>query len=311
MNDDFEWESAEYSYNDIQKTNIKSTKDIDDDTFNQNNGWNYQIEMDAKRIGEKSGGLRWMHNYASSVFRKRYWAYTIISIVLSAIIVVFNSITGAECSTDSSDHNKIISIVGGALLGIVTVYGSVKNYGARVTSHQVLEGNFLALFYTIKNQLHLNPKDRQFGKDFIEWVQKEYTDLSSNPDTPNLPGFIQKRYLDKIQGTDMSKYNDVETIQIKKNSPPRLKLTTQPHTQFRPHTITHSRTHPHTTKHSHTRPHQRRRPQTDIRLRPRPRTTTLISENSDSDKFTVTIPNGTSELSAKDKWQLSRFYGEK
>ena len=31
----------------------------------------------------------------------------------------------------------------------------------------------------------------------------------------------------------------------------------------------------------------------------------------DDDNFTVTIPNSKHELSAKDKWQLTRFYNDK
>jgi len=60
-----------------------------------NNGWNKQMEHDARVIGERSGGLRWMHNKASSVFLKRYWLITGVNIVLGAIVVAFNSNTGS------------------------------------------------------------------------------------------------------------------------------------------------------------------------------------------------------------------------
>lgn len=254
-----------------------------------NNGWNDQIEHDARLVGERSGGLRWMHNKTSSVFLKRYWIVTGFNILLSAIVVTFNSITGAECIDGTFDPYKIVSIVGGALIAIVTTYSSIKNYGARVTAHQVSEGNFQALFYTIKNQLHLNRRDRQFGKDFIEWVQKEYTDLSSNPDSPDIPGFVENDYLELIKDSDIAKYNDIEPIIIKQDSPPRPPNTrTNAHVQPKDHTRHRRR------KNSNVNPQNK--------SRPRPRT-------EGDDNYTVTIPDG-GELSAKDKWQLLRFYGK-
>lgn len=271
---------------------------INNKSVDHDNGWNDQIEIDARQIGEKSGGLRWMHNIASSVFLKKYWIVTGINIGLAALIVTFNSITGATCIQDALDPYKIASLILSALVGIVVTYGSVKNYGARVTAHQVSEGNFLALFYTIKNQLHLNRRDRQFGKDFIEWIQKEYTDLSSNPDAPNIPEFVQKTYIVKIQGTNMAKYNDIESIDIKKDSPPReespIPITIIQDSSFR----------------------KQSRAYTDVRRRGNRRqgiTTSArnIDSENENDNYTVTIPSPRIDnqlLTPKDKWQLSRFY---
>lgn len=273
-----------------------------------NNGWNTQIEHDARLVGEKSGGLRWMHNKASSVFLKRYWIVTGINIFLSAVVVAFNSVTGGECINNTLDPYRVVSIVGGALIGIVTTYSSIKNYGARVTAHQVSEGNFQALFYTIKNQLHLNREDRQFGKDFIEWVQKEYTDLSSNPDSPNIPGFVEKDYTELIKDSDIAKYNDIEPIVIKQDSPPR---PPKPSNDRNDVPRTHSRARPKSRSvNPRTRlgPHRRRnasrtRARSHVTNRPRPNTDGV-------ENYTITIPDNT-ELSAKERWQLSRFYGNK
>jgi len=261
-----------------------------DSSLQLNNGWNKQIENDARIIGEQSGGLRWMHNKAATVFMKRYWITTGINIVLSAIVVAFNAITGAECSTDGFNPYKIVSIVGASLVAVVTTYTSVKNYGARVTAHQVLEGNFLALFNTVKNQLHVNRTDRQFGKDFIEWIQKEYADLSANPDSPNIPTFIIDEYTKTIEGMNIAKYTDIEIIDIKEDSDNNVTPANTKFTNVKPNkprkrvTSSFNRTRiPSSRKHKNTRTH------------------------SEDDNYTVSIPN-RSELSAKDKWQLSRFY---
>ena len=298
MENQIQSQSDEFTYDNsgsaqqFQGPVIIQNQIIDDD-----NGWNSQIEADARHIGEKSGGLRWMHNSASGVFLKRYWIMTAVNIVLAAIIIAFNSITGANCNPNTTDPYKIVSIVGGAILGISTTYSSVKNYGGRVTAHQVSEGNFLALFYTIKNQLHLNRRDRQFGKDFIEWVQKEYIDLSSNPDGPNIPGFIFEQYTTKIEGTDMAMYNDIESIEIKKDSPPRREQSIPinlMNNHFRGRR-----------KPSRARTHGGR----DQARQQRPTQSARNDNNrQNDDNFTVTIPNNRHELTPKEKWQLSRFY---
>lgn len=262
--------------------------------LNDNNGWNDSIEYDAKVIAEKSGGLRWMHNQSSTVFRLRYWILTGINILLSAIVVAFNAITGASCLSNSFNPYKIVSIVGATLLGITNTYGGIKNYGSRVTAHQVIEGNFQALFYTIKNQLNLNRRDRQFGKDFLEWVQKEYTDLSTNPDSPSIPGFIEEKYKNIIDGVDIASHMDpIEPIVIKQESPPRK-------VQPEPFTMNHNpRTHSHNLRRRTNRKPSRKRPHS------------YKLPEEEEDNFTVSIPNTDTSLSAKDKWQLSRFYGNK
>jgi hypothetical protein len=294
---DYSGEYIEYSdppY--VTYSNPQSPQSPQSTVLNDNNGWNESIEHDAKIIAEKSGGLRWMHNQSSSVFLKRYWIVTGINILLSAIVVAFNSVTGAECIVNNMDPYKIVSIVGGALLGVTTTYSGLKNYGSRVTAHQVIEGNYQALFYTIKNQLNLNRKERQFGKDFLEWVQKEYTDLSTNPDSPNIPGFVEEKYKKLIDGSGIASYSDpIETVNIKRESPVRkqsdIHMVYPPQSSLRPRSR---------------RRMSRRKPSSS---RSRSHSRIPVDDDNDDDNFTVSIPNTT--LSARDKWQLSRFYGNK
>ena len=291
-------------------------------TLESNNGWNKQIEDDARSIGERSEGLRWMHNKASGYFLWWYWFWALLNIFLAAVVVTFNSITGAECVNNTFDPFKIISIVGGALVGICTTIASIRNYGARVTAHQVSEGNFQALFYTIKNQLHLNRKDRQFGKDFIEWVQKEYTDLSSNPDAPNIPGKIEAEYSKLIEGMDIAKYNDIEGIDIKTDSPRKdesVNLVPQSSQSLQQPLYRND------TSRRRNIPSRRQRPRQEYRTQSTSRhTASVVTSNNKNNKnnknnnnprnvedhYTITIPEGAG-LSAKDKWQLERFYREK
>lgn len=300
--------TSEYDYNDaggIPTLMIPST-------LSTNNGWNDSIEHDAKVIAEKSGGLRWMHNQSSSVFQKRYWMVTGINIFLSALVVAFNSITGAECINENFSPYRVTSIIGAAILGVATTYAGVKNYGSRVTAHQVIEGNLQALFYTIKNQLNLNRRDRQFGKDFLEWVQKEYTDLSTNPDSPDIPDFIEEKYKKIIDGSNIASHNDpIEAIVIKQESPPRNNpINSYNNARLRSYNPTRG-TNDYATHATHNlRPLLKRPVSAPVNFEGVDSDTEKMTNEVDSeDNFTVSIPN--TGLSLKEKWQLSRFYGNK
>lgn len=207
-----------------QKTNQKSNQKPNqmnlqyiytDPKSDVNNGWSEQLELDAKHIGEMCSGLRWMHNQSAGYFQTRYWFIVILDAILACIVVTFNSITGASCIDDSWNPFRVISLVGTAILGLVSTYGGVKNYGGRVTAHQFAEGNYQTLFHTIRNQLHkANRRERQYGYDFLEWIQKEYNDLSANPDAPDIPDYIVKEYEKRIEGRTIAKYNDIEDITV-------------------------------------------------------------------------------------------------
>lgn len=270
-----------------RKKSRYSTMRINNNEIDNNNGWNDLIEEDARIIGEKCGGLRWMHNRSTSVFTKRYWIFTGVNIVLSALVITFNMITGASCITDSFDPYKIVSSVLSALAGIIAAYGGVKNYGERAKDHRVFESNTIALFDTIKNQLHLNRRDRQFGKDFIEWIQKEYIDLSSSPDAPTIPDFVKDEYNILIQDLDIAKFNEIEKIDIKNESPERKKDNLS---KFE------------TVQSNHRNYRYEKNPQNNY------------SEHERAgDNYTVTIPSSrvNDGFTAKDKWELSRFYDNK
>ncbi len=193
------------------------------------------------------------------------------------------------------------------------MFGGVKNYGSRATSHQVAEGNYQALFYTIKRQLHMERNQRQNGKDFLEWIMKEYTDLTSNISSPDIPEFIVQKYEKQINGTSIAKYNDIEQINIpderpeKRNSKLSVVITDQEQRVPTRRYTTGSREHKYGKKHTVAKLY----PITDDEEESLD-SQSLDDTNSpelDAD-YVVTIPSQQQEnqLSSKDKWQLERFY---
>jgi hypothetical protein len=246
----------------------------------------------------------------------------ILNIVAAAVVTTFNSITGADCISSSGwNVFKIISIIGSAVVGIVTVFGGVKNYGSRATAHQVAEGNYQALFYTIKRQLHMDRNQRQNGKDFLEWIQKEYTDLTSNISSPDIPDFVVKKYQNQVDGTSIAKYNDIEAINIKEESPKKnpskmsLVITDQPQQHQKParrYTTGGGGDGGGRNKHKYPKKHTAPSiiyPITDEEDESFGSQSIDNTPELDAD-YVVTIPSQQqqNQLSSKDKWQLERFY---
>lgn len=267
--------------------------------FDSENGWSEQIEKDAKEIGERCSGMKWMHDQSANTYKKYYWGLIAIDITLAALLVAFNSITGAQCINDNWNGFRITSIVLSALGGIVTTISGVMNYGAKVSAHQFAEGNFQALFYTIRTQLHKsNKRDRQNGGDFLEWIQKEYNDLTSNPDAPDIPNKIQKAYEKLIADINIARVGDIETIQIIKSIQPQESYTIVEEQNDRKPSRTYSTT-------GRTGKYKRERKQIgnnndineNINLSP-------YKNNRDNDDVRIYIPDGLTE---KEKYEISRF----
>lgn len=202
---------------------LAKEQELKEQYFVQSNGWNTQLEIDIQRIGEKAEGWRWMHNEAARVFSFRFNLIGILNILLNAVATAGNFPWALQCQ-QNMDWIKVTAVILQLLVTISLAYAQFKNYGGRKANHKVAESGFAVLYYHVKTQLDFEPKIRQFGKDYAEWIQKEYTDLSANPDTPQIPGFIFKKYhqrLDRIfetQGVKLARVDELEQIVIHSDS---------------------------------------------------------------------------------------------
>ena len=113
---------------------------------------------------------------------------------------------------------------------------------------------------------------------------------------------IEAKYKKIIEGSDIASYSDpIEPIIIKQESPPRRDPSIP--------IVVHNPRQPSTRSLSYQgRRHHSAAPES-LRYRNRPRVSDEYDGDSGENNFTVSIPN--SELTAKDKYQLARFYGNK
>jgi len=185
--------------------------------YNDNNGWNRNLEMIAARIGERASGLRWMHLKCVSYYALRYQVLGII-----VILVQTGTATGAitQISACSTGFNVVTLLVGlfTYLATVVSSLNQFKNWGALTQNHKQSMVDLGALEQSIRVELSKYRRDRNPGATFIEFVGGHFDDINSS--APNVPQSIQKKYKQFIQGKQVADANDsVEPVEIKTESP--------------------------------------------------------------------------------------------
>ena len=182
-------------------------------------GWNSALAIYVKRLGQRSGGYKWMHGQASRYFTVRFQWIGVTSIIVNALATAGNIPFAANCQ-EEYDWVKIIAIILGFLVTIAMAYQQFKDYGSRRTDHKTMESNWAALYDHIMQQLHKNSRDRQEANDYIEWISKEFNDLKAS--SPLIPQSIIDKYRSMIDGRDIADPEGFDEIIIKKDSPLRV-----------------------------------------------------------------------------------------
>ena len=182
-------------------------------------GWNTQMAVYVKRMGQRAGGYKWMHSQASRWFTKRFQWLGVSCIILNAIATAGNIPYVAVCQSNL-DWIKIIAIILGLLVTIAMAFQQFKDYGARRSQHSTSEANYAALYDHIKQQLHKNSRDRQDANDYVEWISKELNDLKAS--SPLIPPLLLQQYRAMIDGANIADPEGVDEIIIKRDSPERV-----------------------------------------------------------------------------------------
>jgi hypothetical protein len=213
-----------------QKLNLVTReKQIAKEIIEENNGWNNELEVIVANIGEKAAGFKWMHRRAASYYNKLFQWLGIISILIQAGAGT-GAVTQISTCPGPNTSNWVIILVG-ILMYITAVVTSIqqfKNWSSRSENHKQAHSNYGALEHNIRIMLGIYRRDRQVGKDYAEWISKEFDDLTAS--TPQIPGPIQKKYNQLVEsmyhdgGGKLANDNFIEKIQIKnyskKGSPP-------------------------------------------------------------------------------------------
>jgi len=146
------------------------------DKLKANNGWNQLIEKEMKSLGEKSASFKWMHNKTATLYSDREFIWRILNIGFLLLIGGSLFIDTTNCNT-----NFIVKMTTGLITFLVTfsvnTYSSV-NYEYEVRENKKTASQWSELYHNIKQQLSLNRRDRQYAKDYVIWIMREFDALS-------------------------------------------------------------------------------------------------------------------------------------
>jgi hypothetical protein len=187
-------------------------------TGSNRRGWNTQMALYVKRMGQRAGGYKWMHGQSSRYFTKRYQLIGITAIIVNALATAGNIPYVASCQTDLN-WIKIVAIILGFLVTVTMAFQQFKDYGARKSQHTTGEANYAALYDHIQQQLRKNSRDRQDANDYVEWIAKELNDLKGA--SPLIPPSILSKYRGIIHGQNIADPEGIDEIVIKTDSPER------------------------------------------------------------------------------------------
>lgn len=195
---------------------IERQRQINQEIYEDNNGWNHYLEMIDAQIGERAAGLRWMHERCIAHFTFRF---RLLGTIL--IIVQTGAATGAvtQISTCSPNVNVVTILVAVFMyiVAVLTGLNQFMNYGARAQNHQQAMTDFSSLEGMIRIELGKYRRDRKHGGDWTEWMGTRFDEV--NASSPLIPGVIQKEYNTKILGKNVAANYTIDPVRVKGNTP--------------------------------------------------------------------------------------------
>ena len=145
--------------------------------------WSDQMEELMKAWGEKAAGLRFMHNNAAGHWKAVSNKYTLMGIVLSAVMSTA-SLASASVE-DPVAKNVVMYTVGGIGVASTLVQAVKKFYNAdeKVANHASTAKQFGSLYRYMTLQLGTARADREAADQFSTWTLKEYERLQMDAPT--------------------------------------------------------------------------------------------------------------------------------
>ena len=171
------------------------------------NDWNDKIEKTMVNLGCKCGAYRIMHDESADRCYNIDSYMSIISITLSTLTAT---------SIFSLEDNYIVKIASGVVVYFIAFLTSMKhflNYTEMSEQHKLYSIRFSALYRDIQRQLYLDKKDRQSGKEYLNFINGELDNLLFS--NPTIPYKIKKKNLgdyNKNSAHEISMSKDIYDI---------------------------------------------------------------------------------------------------
>ena len=175
--------------------------------------WNYKILLLLIKIGKKTMGFRWMHDQESLSNEKSDTKYSIIELILLALL---GSITSGEfiglVSESGLHNNKVAMVVITSMeIILILVYSIIKgireksDFDKNKFQHNYAATKFGEINLNIQNQLSLSIRDRDQDKDFLKNIIKTFNDLMLT--VPKISAKVKATYIESTKENDI--YNPI------------------------------------------------------------------------------------------------------
>lgn len=173
--------------------------------------WNRIVMTQLKKIGEKSIGYKWMHE--QEILHNDKWnsIYSILEIILLAIIGTIQSgeFIGFVGNFGLGNYYGAVVSINAVQLGLVFIYAVVKglkdfgNYDKLVFEHRLAKLKFSEIYSDIEKQFSRPISRRCDGDTFLEAKSKEFNDLMFN--VPTISKDIVNQYMKATENEDIYK----------------------------------------------------------------------------------------------------------
>lgn len=173
--------------------------------------WNMRVMVQLKKIGEKSIGYKWMHE--QEIISNEKWKniYSILEIVILAIIT---TVTGGEfiglvSKSGIQDSFGALVAISAVQLGLSFCYALIKglkdygNYDSLIIMHRIAKLKFNEIYYDVEKQFSKPIEKRCDGDTFLEAKTKEFNDLMFN--SPLIDKSTMKKYVKATANEDIYK----------------------------------------------------------------------------------------------------------
>lgn len=163
--------------------------------------WNDHMEDLLKAWGEKSAGLRFMHNKSAS-----YWKSFSNKLTLWGIIVTTVSSTAAlsTAGIEGDAAMPVMYAIGGIGLVGSLIQSLKKFYNAdeKAADHGAIAKQFGSFYRYMTLQLGMSREDRVPADELSNWALKEYERLQG--DAPPLGGDAIKDFKDTFKNSNQN-----------------------------------------------------------------------------------------------------------
>lgn len=170
--------------------------------------WNMGVEIMLRKIAEKAGGYRWMHNLQKEQLDRKDSIYGWIERVLLGLTVVVSGIITLLTAIGVNTHIATILVTGALEISLLFLYSVVKethdyqDFQAKIYANEQDARRYNEINLEIQKQFALDKSDRRPDKEFLTSMVDKYNDTIYQASM--LDKGIMKKYLKATKRKDFN-----------------------------------------------------------------------------------------------------------